>query len=266
MERFKKETREFFKDLRESDEVVKDQQEVSSVRNIVRAARMIQHPENLPKALIAYGITKQASVKITEEIHPLKLRDFLLDNYGTEWIDWLSENLDWHLLRDQKNDIISNKAQALRVCLGTDTPWREWHIFENVGQAFNNDVPNFGMLQPLTIGECEVTMRTMQDLRQEEVFEEEVLIYVAVSAFTKNLVYLPIEWQVSKAQPYLDTMIHDVGLKINVRDSWDVIKDLDLMDKKFDQDNATQRQLADLAVIQQYIRENDVSYNGSTSE
>lgn len=266
MERFSKETREFFKKMRDPEQILEDQQEANSVRNIVRAARVLQHPENLPKALIAYGVSKQASVEITEEIHPLKLRDFLLDNYGTEWIDWLPENLDWHLLRDQKNDIISNKAQALRVCLGTDTPWREWHIFEDVGQAFNNEVPIFGLLQPLSLGECEVTMKTMQGLRKEEGFEEEVLIYVAVSACMQNLVYLPVEWEVSKAQPYLDTMIHDVGLKINVRDSWEALKGIGLLDKKFDQDNATQRQLADLAVIQQFIRENDVSYNGSASE
>ena len=261
MEKFSKATKDFFKSIGE----VKPPEEEHDVRDVARAARLIARPENLPKALVVYGLQKEAA-KITEEIHPLELRDTLIDEYKAEWLDWTPENLDYHLLREQKSDIISNKAQALRVAMGTDTPWREWHIFENIGKAFNHQVPNFGLLQPLSVGECETTAKVLKSLRPEEEFEEEVLIYIATCCFTNHLVYIPKEWVISEAQHHLDNMIYDIGLKIKVKDAWERIKDKKLLDKKFNEDDAAQRQLADLTVIQQFIREYDGSYNRSASE
>ena len=261
MEKYSKATKDFFESMG-NIQPPKDEQD--KVRNIFRAAKLVSHPENLPKALIAYGLTKE-SAQITEDIHPLKLRDFLLKEYQVEWLDWVPEVLDDTLLKEQKSDIISNKAQALRICLTTDTPWREWHIFENVGKAFNHQVPNFGLLQPLSLGECEIALRTMEGLRDEDL-QEEVIIYIAARAFTENYVYLPEEWEVSIAQDHLDNMIYDFGLKMKTKDSWEKIKDKDLLDKKFREDDAVHRQLANLAVVQQYIREQDGSYNRSASE
>lgn len=250
MEKFSRATQEFFK-----------------------SAGVIHQPESKgldqfdssPKTVEIYGLVKTAS-QIKEDINPLELRDILLKEYNTEWLDWVPENLDHYLLRGQKSDIISNKAQALRVCLGTDTPWREWHIFENVGKAFNHQVPNFYMLQPLSLGECETTLRTMRDLRSDEEFTDEIYLYVASVAFTEHYTYLPSEWEIGKAQPHLDQMVFDRELKIRAMDAWERVKSKKLLEVKFKDNDAVHQQLAKLALVQQYIREHNGSYDRSTSE
>lgn len=194
---------------------------------------------------------------MNENIPILDLRDQLFRKYGGNWVDWLPEVLDIEVAHG--NIMLLNKLQALQVCLSTDAPWREWHIFENVAKTFNHQIPNFGIMQPASTGECIVAMKALKELRDED-FTEEVLIYIASCAFTDQLVYLPFAPEV---QPYLDRLIYDDDLRDRTKKEWEKVKDhKNLIEYNYNSDNALHQQLASLAILDQYIKEHD----GSTKD
>jgi len=255
MGRYSKEHNDFFNAIKTLERDVETAVKDPSVRTVVRTAKLMNKPSNFPKAMMAFEIMKHGSAEIPEDINPIKLKNFLVDSYKADWLDWLPEVTDQTLFGEEKSEILSNKIQAIRACLTTDTPWQEWHVFENVGKAFNHQVPNFVIIQPLTLGECITTMDTMSKLRPEEPFSEEVLSYVASVAANNDYVYLPEELLVGKAQEMLDGFIFDKDLSLKTKAAWGKIKDRDVLNAKFSDDDSVHRQLAKLALAQQYYRE-----------
>lgn len=202
-----------------------------------------------------YELTKVAGTVVSDNVNPLTLRDLLLEEYKIDWLEWLPEVTDITLFGAEKNSILSNKIQAIRACLTTDTPWLEWHIFENCGKAFNHQMPNFNLIQPLSLGECETTMYTMQHLRDGESFSEEVLSYVASVAANENFVYLPDDMYVGKAQPYLKKLIFDSKLVEDVDRAWEKLKGRDLLSLEYGDEDPLHRQIAKIAFVRQYAKE-----------
>jgi len=255
MEKYSKATSDFFQAIKEeADSLARD----PNATKIIRAAKLIKNPQNVSGAIAVQELAKQGSQEIPDDISPVKLKNILVDNYQVHWLDWLPEVTDKTVFDGEISEVLSNKVQAIRVCLTTDTPWLEWHIFENVGTAFNHQVPDFNRMQPLTLGECITTMDTMKKLRPEENFSEEVLSYIASIAANENYVYLPRELHVGEAQLILDKMLagfHEPDFVKMVDYQWNRLKDKDLLDAKFEEDSSIHRQLANLAIAQQYYRE-----------
>lgn len=230
MEKFSKEHNDFFSAILESEPTV----EINSEPSFAEVG-------------FSHGLT--------EDMNPIVLKNFLVDKYGIDWLDWLPEVLNKTLFEDKEPGALSDKIQAIRICLTTDTPWLEWHIFENIGKAFNHQIPSFEVLQPLTVGECITTMDTMIKLRDDEEFSSEVLSYVASIAANSEYVHLPLALHVGKAQSFLDSLIHDSELSYKTQLAWEKIKDKDILNAKFSDDDSVHRQLAKLALAQQYYRE-----------
>jgi hypothetical protein len=198
---------------------------------------------------------KIASTKLDEDINPLKLKDYLFSQFGKDWIDWSPETVMLDILEGQGSDLLMNKIGALQVCYKTDTPWTEWHIFENVGRAFTSQDVDFMTFQPLSPGECSVTMDTMRSIKPNEDFSEEVLTYVASIAFKDNLVLLPVEMFKVSVDNILKNMIYFNGLREKVILSWDKVKNMDLTNKQFNLEDPIQNQLAKLTILKQYRKE-----------
>lgn len=265
MEKFNRATKDFLHTL--SDGVEKDlkgaKKEINTVkkkgldeksfRDAVRVAKLVSRIENIPRAFMAYGLTKNAT-QMTEDIDAIRLYNYLMENYETDWIAWTPETIRKTILDNIPNDIIENKVQALAVCLSTDTPWIEWHIFENVGKAFNHQVPNFGSVQPLSVGECEVAMKTMNYMRDED-FSYEVLVYVGARAANENYVYLPEEFYISDAQNHLDSFTYDKWLRDKVKQMWSSLKNSDRLIDVEVSETPEEIQLGKLIVLQQYVKE-----------
>ena len=255
MEKYSKEHHAFFDAIQDIESGITGAIENPSLRTVIRAAKIVKKPSKFPKAILSYEVIKHASADIPEDINPIRLKNFLVDNYKADWLEWLPAVIDKEVMGKQKSEILSNKIQAIRVCLNTDTPWLQWHVFEDVGKALNHQVPDFTLVQPLTLGECLTTMDTMKKLRSEEEFSSEVLAYIASIAANNDYVYLPSEWEVGKAQPILRGFIHDASLELKVERAWGKLSDKKLLEAKFSEDDSVHRQLAKLALVQQYYRE-----------
>lgn len=81
-------------------------------------------------------------------------------------------------LRTKVPLLVRNKIYAIRTASISDAPYEEWNIFEKVGGAFNGRVANFSAVEPLSAGECAVTVALLDAIRPDR-FSNEVKIYIA---------------------------------------------------------------------------------------
>ena len=112
--------------------------------------------------------------------------------FGDEWYTWeprtTREELALHGFT--VSEINSQKLSAYIVAKTTIGPWADLEIFENVGQAFNNNFTNFQLRQPLSAAECAVTVESLRQCRIVT-FTEGVKKYIAACGARDELLYLP---------------------------------------------------------------------------
>jgi hypothetical protein len=101
--------------------------------------------------------------------------------------------------------LVRNKILALRVILTSDTVHREWNVFEKVGGAFNDRIPNFGVLEPLSPPECASTVAMLDVIRPDE-FANEVKAYIAACCHTDGMYTVTPSKYLRMAEPNLAAM------------------------------------------------------------
>ena len=217
-----------------------------------------RNPQEEFKAQYLEEFSKEASSRFQDDIDVIDLKDILVDNYGTSWIEYYPETIVSEILGGKYNDVTFNKIMALQTVVSTDTPWLDWNIFEKVGKAFNHQIPDFTYNQPLSTGECFVTINKLKRLRPEEDdFSREVYIYIAQTARSEGYLYLPEELDTREIQGILDEYIFDGALKEEVREKWQKLRKSDkLLNMSIDEDSALQVQIGKLVVLTQYVKEN----------
>lgn len=122
--------------------------------------------------------------------------------FGDEWLTWeqraLRDELRMHGF--ESTELTSHKLAAYRCARTTIGPWADWEIFENVAQAFNGEITNFEIRQPLTVAECAVAVDCLRHCRIVT-FTENVKKYIAACAASDEFLYLPDP--LTFAMPYL---------------------------------------------------------------
>lgn len=98
----------------------------------------------------------------------------------------------FHQLGTEISDINKNKIMAVIACMESDLPYDEWHVFEKVGEAFNNQLPNLSHIQPLTPGECAWTVKCLRSIR-EKPLSDEVKTYIASCLHDDGFLMCPSE-------------------------------------------------------------------------
>lgn len=143
--------------------------------------------------------------------------------YEQDWWDWEPETIYQALGEDFKvlpDDRLRDMLGALQVTINTNAPFEHWHIFENVGHAFNQNPVSFAIVQPLELDEASWAVRVLKRIRPKEEFEDDVCAYIAACAKNSGVVYLPPELFPGKCQIFLDDMINDLELKEEVKRKW----------------------------------------------
>lgn len=186
---------------------------------------------------------------------PAELDQTLIDKYGILWLEWTPETL-WQTIRMDFNTQISainqDKMNAVMLLHVSDSFWRHWETFEKVVLAFNNVTPHFDRRQDVTVGQMLHAALQAHHIRKE-VFQPEVLSYVAVQAREEGFLWLPEPLDV--AQPRLDSLnpAEMVPLKKEIRERWDAFQEADLRGVEFKED-VYGIHLAKLASIDLYLK------------
>jgi hypothetical protein len=128
------------------------------------------------------------------DAHPIALTLVLMEKFKTEWLDWEPDTLKREILETFKATSVSEqnwqKIQAVRTLMSTVGFWKEWHIFEKIIQAFNNNVPRFDISQRCTLSQLMAGVDIANTVRKE-VFDDEPQKYISACALDEGVVYLP---------------------------------------------------------------------------
>jgi len=128
------------------------------------------------------------------DAHPVALMLVLMEKFGTEWLEWEPDTLKREILTTFRATSVSEhnwqKIQAIRVLTSTGGYWSEWHIFEKIIQALNNNVPRFDITQRCTISQLMAGVDIANTIRRET-YGDEIQRYVTACALDEGVTYLP---------------------------------------------------------------------------
>jgi hypothetical protein len=128
------------------------------------------------------------------DAHPVALTMALMEKFGVDWFDWEPETLKQEILTTFRATSVSEhnwqKIQAVRTLTQTVGFWNEWHIFEKIIQALNNNIPRFDITQICTMAQLMAGVDIAEQIRQEQ-YDEEIHRYIAACALDEGVVYLP---------------------------------------------------------------------------
>jgi len=128
------------------------------------------------------------------DAHPVALTMVLLEKFGAEWFVWEADALKEEILRTFNATSISEhnwqKIQAVRTLTETVGFWEEWHIFEKIIQALNNNVPRFDIAQRCSLSQLMAGVDIAETIRKRK-YGEEIEKYVSACAIDEGVIYLP---------------------------------------------------------------------------
>ena len=128
------------------------------------------------------------------DAHPVALMMTLMEKFGTDWFEWESPALRSEIVTTFKTTNVSEhnwqKIQAIRVLTTTQGFWLEWHIFEKIIQALNNNIPRFDICQRASLAQLMAGMDIANTIRTEQ-YGEEIPRYIAACAIDEGVQYLP---------------------------------------------------------------------------
>jgi len=128
------------------------------------------------------------------DAHPVALVLVLMEKFGADWFEWEADTLRSEILATFRATSISEhnwqKIQAARTLTTTMGFWKEWHIFEKIIQALNNNVPRFDITQRCTVAQLMAGVDIANTIRKEE-YEDEIHRYIAACALDEGVTYLP---------------------------------------------------------------------------
>ena len=128
------------------------------------------------------------------DAHPVALTLVLMEKFGADWFDWEPDTLKREILQTFRATSVSEhnwqKIQAVRVLTATMGFWSEWHIFEKIIQALNNNIPRFDITQRCTMAQLTAGVDIANTIRSES-YGDEIQRYVAACALDEGVNYLP---------------------------------------------------------------------------
>ena len=179
-----------------------------------------------------------------DEISPLVLDFILLDKFDIDYYSWEHETL-WIEIFKEFGVALSatnkGKIQAIRLCRYQDSPYKKWEIFENIGTAFCNAIPAFGVLQPLNPYQCIKTVNLLLKFNTFEI-SDEVYRYIAACMLEDSFLYAPS--LISRANNFL--------VKFSGKLFQATMQDLISSNKLFGPDESFTIQLAKVKSLDEY--------------
>lgn len=209
------------------------------------------------KGLLLNTLAPSAVSKLFEKtsgVSVMGVYNHLNSVYDLDWWEWEPETI-WEMLKKddgiEATDEAKNLVLALQTVLKSNAVHENWHVFENVCQAFNGNTVDFSTVTPAELDEIALTLKLLSDLRPKQEFDEEIWIYIAACARDAGVVLLPPELFGGSGIPqiHLDNLdLSRSGVKGQVEKYWN-------SGNLKSSDPAIQVQLARLQEIKEYVGE-----------
>lgn len=167
------------------------------------AAELVPHQkllENLgvsdPAALMQLEDALSDKYTWGEFAHPIEilagLRRHMTKAYGFTWTEWDPEVLVKFAEHQfgEIDELTKIKIMALSVALTTDAPWMEPDAFENTCLAFCNQIPLWGIWEPIDTYEMAFGMGVLDAIRSDN-YDGDVLGYMAAILLQNGVIAVP---------------------------------------------------------------------------
>jgi hypothetical protein len=142
------------------------------------------------------GLTKKAQVKDRKDPAsfktPMIINQTMLDKYGEDWLLYLPETVRICLKDDfniTPDEILANKIFATQFVLRN--PYMDWDMFENVINSFNNNTPDFTIIEPPSMPELVWGYICIKSLRQDWEISLEIKEYIKSLMKHWGLIWCP---------------------------------------------------------------------------
>lgn len=228
---------------------------MAKARTAVSIAASIASKKAMPQ-MVARQATREVlekqSAQISEEIayKPLDIYNSLMQKYKAAWFNWETETVREDIpktLPHLNNEDSYMSIFALQNIIRTNYPAELWNVFENVGQALNENNVMVDQVTPLEIHECALTIETIKNLRPDIEFSEEIDSYIASCAMVDGVVLLPPRYFSNDSQKKLDELNRDPAIKDKI---------LATMQTQEEGDDVINTQIAKIADIKDYVIRN----------
>lgn len=124
--------------------------------------------------------------------NPMIINQTMLDKYGEDWLYYLPETIRTSLQLNfeiDPNEVLMNKIFATQFT--AKNPWMDWDMFENVVSAFNNNVPDFTLLDPPSMPELVWGYTCIKALRPDWEPSLEIKAYIRSVMKHEGLLWCP---------------------------------------------------------------------------
>lgn len=123
-------------------------------------------------------------------MNPLEALKYLAEKFGGDWLA-CEEPESIAICLDADTDISDDMIEAIKTCIVSDLPWADAFVFENVVDGLNGNpiIPETLTLPPLE--EICVAAVTMQVIKPDMEYSEDVKKYICSCAMTEGLTWLP---------------------------------------------------------------------------
>ncbi len=145
------------------------------------------------------------------DAHPIVLDLLLVRKYGHEWLDWEPETLQLVVPQDFNTPTFSelnlSKIQACKALHLVDTFWQQWEVFIACAMPFNNEFPDFRIMQVPTVAQCLVAVDIANRIRDDAAWSNEMKEYLA-TVYHHDGIFLPlppVDFVVLAAPEEIDT-------------------------------------------------------------
>lgn len=128
--------------------------------------------------------------------HPIEilagLRQHMSRAYGLQWTNWDPDVLVHFVIKQfgEISDLTAQKVMAILVALTTDAPWTQFDTFENTCLVFSNNIPLWGIIEPMDTFEMAFGMGVLDAIRTDE-YSDDVLGYIAATLLRNGVIAVP---------------------------------------------------------------------------
>jgi hypothetical protein len=131
---------------------------------------------------------------IDQDIKPIEIDKYLTTKFGDEWWDLdmgVIEQKLWQEHAVTMTPQVKEKVWAVKVLCNNQTPFLDWHHFTQIALAMSGVMADFDMLQKPSPGMIIGAIKSMQAIRPQESFSDEVKTYASLLFIDAGIVTPP---------------------------------------------------------------------------
>jgi hypothetical protein len=157
------------------------------------------------------------------DAHPIVLDLCLLKKYGTDWLEWEEETLEWRIPKDFRTSEVSSlnmgKIQAMKTLYSGDSFWERWEVFNWCVQPFNNIYVDFEVLQVPSTGQIMVAVDISKQVRSGVEWSEEVRMFMQMVCKHDGIFCPPVPLDFIKVDTDNGFIDHD-----EIKERWPAVR------------------------------------------